>query len=67
MAKFFLSPLLSKKALWLVIIGTWILCSCEKKQDHSLSKIPITLDYAKGFQLFQGEGFWEIQVSQGYA
>ena len=67
MTKLFLFPHRSKKALWLVFFGTWILASCEEKQDHSLFKIPISLEYAKGFQLFQGEGFWEIQVSQGYA
>ena len=44
-----------------------LLVSCEEKQVQNQQKIPVPLDFANGFQLYQGEGFWEIEVSQGYA
>ena len=69
MTKLFLILIQSRKGPWygLLILGVFFLFSCEKKQEGSLSKEPITLEYAKGFTLFKGEGFWEIQVSQGYS
>jgi iron complex transport system substrate-binding protein len=44
-----------------------LLVSCEEKQVQNQQKIPVPLDFATGFELYQGEGFWEIEVSQGYA
>ena len=69
MSKLFLIRIQSRKDPWfaLLILGVFFLFSCEKKQEESISKEPITLEYAKGFTLFKGEGFWEIQVSQGYS
>ena len=44
-----------------------LLFSCGETKTENLLKKSIPLDFAIGFQLFQGEGFWEIEVSQGYA
>ena len=53
---------------FILFFGCMVLIfSCEKKQKTALEKTPIPLDFAKGFQLFRGDGFWEIHVSQGYA
>ena len=43
-----------------------LLFSCEEKQVEDQQKIPVPLDFATGFKLYQGEGFWEIEVSKGY-
>ena len=43
-----------------------LLVSCAEKQVQDQQKTPVPLDFATGFQLYQGEGFWEIEVSQGY-
>ena len=43
-----------------------MLISCGKKTESSAEKTPIPLTYAKGFEIFQGEDFWEIHVIQGY-
>jgi iron complex transport system substrate-binding protein len=44
-----------------------LLFSCTEKQVQDRQKTTVPLDFATGFQLYQGEGFWEIEVSQGYA
>jgi iron complex transport system substrate-binding protein len=44
-----------------------LLFSCGKTKTENLLKKSVPLDFATGFQLYQGEGFWEIEVSQGYA
>ncbi|WP_332911215.1 hypothetical protein [Algoriphagus boritolerans] len=31
-----------------------------------MKKTQIALNYAKGFEIFQGKDFWEIHVTQGY-
>jgi iron complex transport system substrate-binding protein len=47
----------------------WVLLlfSCGETNTENLLKKSVPLDFATGFQLYQGEGFWEIEVSQGYA
>ena len=47
----------------------WVLLlfSCGETKTENLLKKSVPLDFATGFQLYQGEGFWEIEVSQGYA
>lgn len=40
--------------------------SCERKAETTLEKTSVPLEFAQGFQLFQGENFWEIHVTQGY-
>lgn len=48
--------------LFLVIFSV-LSCKTERqKVENPLEKIP--LDYAKGFEIFRGNGFWEIEVSQ---
>jgi iron complex transport system substrate-binding protein len=42
------------------------LFSCGKKSEPTLEKTPVSLEFAKGFELFKGEDFWEIHVTQGY-
>ena len=44
-----------------------LLFSCAEKQVEDQQKTPVPLDFATGFKLYQGEGFWEIEVSKGYA
>jgi iron complex transport system substrate-binding protein len=44
-----------------------LLFSCGETNTENLLKKSVPLDFATGFQLYQGEGFWEIEVSQGYA
>jgi iron complex transport system substrate-binding protein len=53
---------------YLLYLGWWLLLfSCGETKTENLLKKSVPLDFATGFQLFQGEGFWEIEVSQGYA
>jgi iron complex transport system substrate-binding protein len=44
-----------------------LLFSCGETNTENLLKKSVPLDFATGFVLNQGEGFWEIEVSQGYA
>jgi iron complex transport system substrate-binding protein len=44
-----------------------LLFSCAEKKTEALLKTAIPLDFATGFKLYQGEGFWEIEVNKGYA
>ena len=44
-----------------------LLFSCGETKTENLLKKSVPLDFASGFHLYQGEGFWEIEVSQGYA
>ncbi len=44
-----------------------LLLSCAEKKTEALLKTAIPLDFATGFKLYQGEGFWEIEVNKGYA
>lgn len=51
----------------LLFLGMMILFfSCEKKSETDLEKTPVPLEFAQGFELFRGENFWEIHVTQGY-
>ena len=43
-----------------------LLFSCAEKQVQDQQKSSVPLDFATGFQLYQGDGFWEIEVSKGY-
>jgi len=57
----------SFSALYLFFSGLILLFfSCEKKSETTLEKTPVPLEFAKGFELFKGENFWEIHVTQGY-
>jgi iron complex transport system substrate-binding protein len=69
MAMLFLFFVPSKKGAWflLVLASLFTFISCESKQEKAFAKDQIALDYAQGFSLYRGEGFWEIEVSQGYA
>lgn len=40
--------------------------SCERKAETTLEKTSVPLEFAQGFELFRGENFWEIHVTQGY-
>ena len=51
--------------LWLGV--ALLLFSCAEKQVEDQQKTPVPLDFATGFKLYQGDGFWEIEVSKGYA
>ena len=51
--------------LWLGV--ALLLFSCAEKQVENQQKTPVPLDFATGFKLYQGNGFWEIEVSKGYA
>ena len=44
-----------------------LLVSCAEKKPEALLKTAVPLDFATGFKLYQGDGFWEIEVSKGYA
>lgn len=44
-----------------------LLLSCAEKKTEALLKTSVPLDFATGFKLYQGEGFWEIEVNKGYA
>lgn len=53
--------------LYLLFLGLMLfIFSCEKKTETTLEKTSVPLEFAQGFQLFQGENFWEIHVTQGY-
>ncbi|WP_051287133.1 ABC transporter substrate-binding protein [Algoriphagus mannitolivorans] len=43
-----------------------LIFSCQKKDPVTFEKTQIPLSYAKGFEIFKGENFFEIHVSQGY-
>lgn len=52
---------------YLLLFGlAFFIFSCGKKTETTLEKTPVTLEFAKGFELFKGENFWEIHVTQGY-
>ena len=48
------------------LLVVFLLFSCGKKTETSTEKKPVALDYAQGFEIFQGKDFWEIHVTQGY-
>jgi len=50
--------------LWFGVILLFL--SCGEKKTDALVKTAIPLDFATGFKLYEGEGFWEIEVSKGY-
>lgn len=50
----------------LYFFGFCLVISCGKKPEFITEKTPITLSYAKGFEIFRGKDFWEIHVTQGY-
>ena len=43
-----------------------MLFSCQKKESSALEKTQIPLSYAQGFEIFKGDNFFEIHVTQGY-
>lgn len=47
---------------WLLLLFS----SCERKAEQSPEKNPVALEYAEGFEIYRGEDFWEIHVTQGY-
>ena len=54
-------------APYLLFFGlAFFIFSCGKKTETTLEKTPVPLEFAKGFELFRGENFWEIHVTQGY-
>ena len=54
-------------APYLLLFGlAFFIFSCGKKTETTLEKTPVPLEFAKGFELFRGENFWEIHVTQGY-
>ena len=61
----FISSYFSRTYLYLLVLSIFI-SSCEKKPETTLEKTSVPLEFAQGFQLFQGENFWEIHVTQGY-
>ena len=44
----------------------FLLFSCGEKKTDSLLKTAVSLDYATGFKLYQGDGLWEIEVNKGF-
>ena len=44
----------------------FVLFSCQKKESKSFEKTLIPLKYAQGFEIYRGENFFEIHVTQGY-
>lgn len=53
---------------YLLFFGiAFFIFSCGKKTETTLEKTPVPLEFAKGFELFKGENFWEIHVTQGYS
>ena len=50
----------------LLICSLLLIFSCGKKAETLSEKKPIPLEYAQGFEIFQGNDFWEIHVTQGY-
>jgi iron complex transport system substrate-binding protein len=56
---------LLQTCLFLMGLGV-LLFSCAEKQVQDQQKSSVPLDFATGFQLYQGDGFWEIEVSKGY-
>jgi iron complex transport system substrate-binding protein len=51
---------------WALLSAVFLISSCEKKPETTTEKKPVALKYAKGFEIFQGDDFWEIHVTQGY-
>ena len=58
-------PYLISFLLWFAV--ALVLVSCVEKKTEALLKTPVPLDFATGFKLYQGDGFWEMEVSKGYA
>jgi iron complex transport system substrate-binding protein len=57
----------SVSASYLVLlVAALVIFSCEKRREPSLEKKTVSLKYAQGFEIFQGEDFWEIHVTKGY-
>jgi iron complex transport system substrate-binding protein len=50
----------------LALSSIFLLLSCGKPTENTLEKKPLILEYAQGFEIFRGEDFWEIHVTQGY-
>ncbi|MHA7130221.1 ABC transporter substrate-binding protein [Algoriphagus namhaensis] len=43
----------------------FVFSGCKKAQENTASgSEPITLNYAQGFQIFRGAGYWEVAVTQ---
>lgn len=61
----FISSYFSSAYLYLMVASIFIF-SCQKKSETTLEKTSVPLEFAQGFQLFKGENFWEIHVTQGY-
>ena len=50
----------------ILLLAAFLFFSCGKKEQTSTEKKPVALEYAQGFEIFQGNDFWEIHVTQGY-
>jgi iron complex transport system substrate-binding protein len=50
----------------ILLLAAFLLFSCGKKTETKTEKKPVALEYAQGFEIFQGKDFWEIHVTQGY-
>ncbi|WP_051315359.1 ABC transporter substrate-binding protein [Algoriphagus terrigena] len=50
----------------ILLLAAFLFFSCGKKAETSTEKKPVALQYAQGFEIFQGTDFWEIHVTQGY-
>ncbi len=61
---YFLHSLSITCLIFICFLG--LVCSCGEKAGNSLEKESINLEFAEGFELFRGEDFWEIRVTQGY-
>jgi iron complex transport system substrate-binding protein len=61
----FISSYFSTTYLYLLVLSIFIF-SCEKKPETTLEKTSIPLEFAQGFELYKGENFWEIHITQGY-
>lgn len=50
-----------------ILIALNVLTSCSTSSDQSKSTLSsVDLSYAQGFELAQGEGYWEVKVTQGW-
>ncbi len=50
----------------ILLLAAFLLFSCGKKTETRTEKKTIILEYAQGFEIFQGNDSWEIHVTQGY-
>ncbi|GAA0878803.1 ABC transporter substrate-binding protein [Algoriphagus jejuensis] len=53
-------------ACQILFCAAFLLSACGIKVETASEKKPIALEYARGFEIFKGNDFWEIHVTQGY-